>query len=253
MNPSQVRLIVFAILTSAVALGCDARTPPPSPVARKAPAAVPAPAAQPASPSPAAASQRQAPPQSPVTCALSLGKYHVRRDYARLAPLIHADHREATLAFLVAVDGVLDANARLRRAAIDRFGRVMADAWDLSAIENNLGVFSADTRVIGQRFRGDEAEVTLQEGEQIPLVRARFVRTDGEWQFVPDAAPPDIQADLTRLGEALSALAARVEGGADYMEYVDAFPERIAPLIAAVAKSNPPDKTASAGPDDVSP
>ncbi len=234
-----------AILAVWPSHGCDAPPQPPAPAAPA--SATPAPQVV----QPQVNAQEQG--ITPSVGARLLGEYHRRRDYDRLSALIHEDHRAATLSFLRAVDAVIDANARMREVAIARFGRVLADSWNLSAIENNLGVFSADTQILTQRFRGDEAEVTLQEGEQVPLVRARFLRVGGDWKFVPDAVSADIEPTLLRLGGELRGIASRLNAGADYIEYLKAFPERIAPLIDCVAPSEETIQSATVDADSVSP
>jgi hypothetical protein len=241
MNLSTPLFWTCAVVAFSVMNGCRPQPPVESPNSVHAPSA-----AGPAVAEPDAA-------MSPVACTMMLGDLHRRRDYDGLAGFILEDQRESTLSFLRAVDGVLDANSRLRGSAIERYGRVLADSWDLSAIQNNLGVFSTDTRILGQRFRGERAEVTLQEGEQVPLVRAQFRRVNRIWLLVPEPIPTAIAPELTRLGREIDALADRVEAGADYLEYLKAFPEKIAPLIARVMSADDAGRTAAVEADAESP
>lgn len=171
---------------------------------------------------------------SPAETAVLLGRYHRDRDYGRIEPLIVADRRAETMAFLRAVDGVLDANIRLRRAADKRFGSLLANAWNLSAMENNLGVFSAETRLINQRFKGNQAIVTMQEAENVPLVRAVFECREGAWQLRPDPLTQAMLPELGELAQVLSGVAAELETGEPFESYVEAFFGRVLPQMARV-------------------
>ncbi len=173
-------------------------------------------------------------PQSPAEVAVLLGRYHSERDYARIAPLIAADRRDETMAFLQAVDRVLAASTRLRRAAESRFGSIPANAWNLSAMENNLGVFSAETQLINQRFRGNRAIVTMQEAENVPLVRAAFESSGGVWRLSPDPLTQSMLPELEELARVLSNLSDELEGGARFEAYVEAFFVRVLPQMARV-------------------
>ncbi len=172
--------------------------------------------------------------QSPAETAVLLGRYHRERDYGRIEALIVADRRAETMAFLRAVDRVLDANVRLRRAADKRFGSLLANAWNLSTMENNLGVFSAETRLINQRFRGNGAIVTMQEAENVPLVRAAFECCDGVWQLRPEPLTQAVLPELEKLAHVLSDVGAELEAGEPFEFYVEAFFERVLPQMSRV-------------------
>jgi len=171
---------------------------------------------------------------SPAQVASRLGAYHRRRDYQRIAPLIAIDGREATIAFLQAVDKVVDANARLRQVAKQRLGRLASDAWDLSALKNNLGIFSDRTRLIDQTFKGTAAVVTLQEAENVPLVRAKFKWTQGGWKYWAVAPPRAMVPALERLADILADTTASLQQGAGVEDYVRAFVERVWPQMNRV-------------------
>ena len=171
---------------------------------------------------------------SPAEIVSRLGTYHVARDYDRIGPLIAADRREETIAFLRAVDEVLDNNTRLRQVAEERLGKLAADAWNLSALEDNLGVFSARTHLINQTFKGKTALVTLQEGENVPLVRPSFVLTDEGWKYQPPASPDGMVAALRGLAEILADVTTSLEEGAGVEDYVRDFVDRVWPQMNRV-------------------
>jgi hypothetical protein len=171
---------------------------------------------------------------SPAEVVSRLGTYHLVRDYDGMERLIAADRREETIAFLRAVDEVLDNNARLRQVAEQRLGGLAARAWNLSALENNLGVFSARTHLINQSFTGRTALVTLQEGEYVPLVRASFVLTDGGWKYQAPPSPGAMVPALRQLAAILAEVTASLEQGADVEAYVRAFVDRVWPQMNRV-------------------
>jgi len=172
--------------------------------------------------------------QSPAEVAVLLGRYHRDRDYDRIAPLIVADRRAETMAFLRAVDRVLDAHAQMRDAAEARFGSLPANAWNLSAMENNLGVFSAETHLINQRFKGTQAVVTMQEAENVPLVRTAFEQSGGVWRLRPEPLTQAVLPELDELARVLCDVGGELEGGARFESYVEAFFGRVLPQMARV-------------------
>lgn len=136
--------------------------------------------------------------------------------------------------FLMAVDRVIDGNAFLRQVAESRFGGPMSDAWDLTPIENNLGIFSAKIEVINQRFRGETAIVTFQEGDNVPLVRVRFDLTNEGWQLHPVVPPKAANVELEKLAGILADITGSIERGSDFEEYVNAFIYRMLPQMGRV-------------------
>ncbi len=171
---------------------------------------------------------------SPAEIVSRLGTYHIARDYDRMGPLIAADRREETIAFLRAVDEVLDNNTRLRQVAEERLGKLAADAWNLSALEDNLGVFSARTHQINQVFKGRTALVTFQEGENVPLVRASFALTGEGWKYQASSSPRDMVPALRGLAAILEDVTASLEKGAGVESYVQAFVDRVWPQMNLV-------------------
>lgn len=171
---------------------------------------------------------------SPAEIVSRLGTYHLARDYDGMGLLIAADRREETIAFLRAVDEVLDNNTRLRQVAEERLGEVATEAWNLSALEDNLGVFSARTRLINQTFKGRAALVTLQEGENVPLVRASFVLTEEGWKYQASASPRDMVPALRGLAVILADVTVSLEKGAGVEAYVQAFVDRVWPQMNRV-------------------
>ncbi|MFQ5410675.1 MAG: hypothetical protein ACE5EC_00190 [Phycisphaerae bacterium] len=174
------------------------------------------------------------PVRSPAEIAALLNQYHRERDYERMEPLIVENQREWTIGFIRRMDKVLENQARVREAATRRFGAILAGAWDLSAIENNLGVFSSRCRIINQSFKGNEAIVTLQEGDHVPLVHARFERTAKGWRYRPKETPRTILAELDALAGLLGDIVESIKSGAGFDAYVNTFGADILPQMGRV-------------------
>jgi len=159
------------------------------------------------------------PPASPAEAARRLQALHSVRQYAALADLIVAEQRAGFMGALKAVDRVLAADGAVRSAVHTQYGAWVNPIVDLRALTNDLGPLSAKITLIGQRFEGDCAIVTLQQADRVPLVHATFVRQDGGWRYVPEPIPHRMAASLDRLAGALEDLAVAVSSGLSYRAY----------------------------------
>jgi hypothetical protein len=227
-----ITLVLCAGLSPALIAGCrDSATP------ARAEAAAP----------PAVASTT--PEQSPADVAAQLQALHRERDYARIAELVVEDCRAACVELLEAIDGVLDANAALRKTAEQRYRSPLTETWSLAAMEDNIGPFSNRVRLIGQQFKGDTAAVTLQAGDNIPLIHAAFERVGGRWQYRPDPSPAKLTAELCDLARTLRDVENAVERGTPFESYLDAFYYRVLPQMVAVvtARDDPNGKADGLG------
>ncbi len=174
------------------------------------------------------------PTQTPSDVADLLQSLHQERSYSRIANLVVADRRDATIAALLAIDGVLDANEVLHKAAEKRFHGALPGHWNLAVLENNLGPFSADVRIISERIDNDQAMVTLQEGDNLPLYRAQFVLVAGEWLYQSEPTPAWRVRELNRLARMLHDVRQMIAGDAPYWSVNDAFFYRVLPQIARI-------------------
>lgn len=193
----------------------------------------------------AAASLGQERESTPAQAAQALHDHYQKRDYDAIAPLIIAEYRTETLIFLKALDDVLAANLELREAVEAVYHLPSTEMWDLAFIENNLGVFSSRVQLINQKYRGDEAFVTLQEGENVPLIHARFVIVDGKWMYRPETAPPGMAKELHVLANVIRDVAGMVRGGAEYEAYLATFFTRAVPQIRKVLNTPSPGSVAA--------
>jgi hypothetical protein len=190
--------------------------------------------------------------RSPVDTIHLLRSLRERGEYAEMALLIVEDRRDTAIAIAEAADKVLAANARLRAAVDEEYGVPSCASWDLSGMENNLSIFSSRLKLISQRFTGDHAVVTLQQGDHVPLVRARFELGAHGWEYRPPAAPLSMAGELEKLAGAVDCVAHSIKCGASFEEYMASFFEQVLPQMNRVVtvKDEPPSTVASGNPVD---
>jgi hypothetical protein len=177
---------------------------------------------------------------SPVETARQISKLHNERKYVEMAKYLNDGVATETVAFLRAVDRVIDAHERLQSAANDRFGSRVYHAWNIASLENNLGIFSRDVRVLGQTFQGDSAIVTLQAGETVPLVRAEFTRDGGEWRLKTGMQGEPLIPSLESLATRIDDVTVRLRNGLTPFEYYDAVAQELMPQLISIAQADAP-------------
>lgn len=195
-------------------------------------------------PAPAAAGTttpaRAATASSPAEAVARLQEAYRARNYDELAALVAPKQRLATVDFLAAVDEVLKANARLRNVAESVYQGPVSETWSIGEIENNLGPFSARVALIGQELRGNGAVVTLQEGDHIPLFKARFVHDGSGWLYDAEPIPAAMIGELRKLAATLDDVTRKVREGADIRYYMDVFFTQVAPQMCRVLTATDP-------------
>ncbi len=164
--------------------------------------------------------------------------------------LIVQDQRQATIALLKAVDSVLDANTEMQAIAQKKYGEASSGLWDLASMENNLGPFSNQITLFSQHFKGDNAFVTMQEGNNIPLIHGCFALDGNTWQYRPDPTPAKIVPELHKLADTLRGITTSIQDGTSFESFDIAFVERVLPQIKRVATArddplDPPDAIAA--------
>lgn len=160
---------------------------------------------------------------------------HESREYGKIAQLITEEHRALTLKLLIALDDAVAANANLRRTAETAYYGPQSEYWDLASMENNLGVFSRKIALISVAYRGDEAVVSLQQGDCVPVVHVTFVLRNGKWLLLPDPAPEQLPTELNELARLIREVESEVARGASLNAYADAFFYRVIPQMRRIA------------------
>jgi hypothetical protein len=168
---------------------------------------------------------------SPTGAARQLVVFHKRKSYDELARGIVPENRQKATQFIRAIDEVLDANESLKGVAEARFSGPVAETWSLTAMANNLGLFSRVVTFLGEEFVGNRSYVTLQEGDQIPLIHAEFRLEGGHWLYCPESIPDGAAAEVSRLAGILRELQKEVQAGQRVDQFAAAFESRVTPQI----------------------
>ncbi len=158
-----------------------------------------------------------------------------RREYDGLRDVMIGAGRNETIQFLRSIDEVLDAHDRLQAAAKNRFGDRIHHAWNISSMENNLGLFSRRVTIVNQTMRGASAFVTVQEADHVPLIRVELRRVDGTWKIVPPISTASICDPLRRFASRIDAVTIRVQSGLSPEGYFNAVTNELLPGMAQVA------------------
>jgi hypothetical protein len=190
------------------------------------------------------------PGASPLETAKLLHALHKHREYGRIAQYIVEEDRARLMRLLIALDEAIAANAALRRTAELAFSGQQQECWDLAAMENNLGIFSKTVSFINLTFRGEIAEVTLQQGDAVPLVHVEFVQRGGWWLLKPEPTPDDLPAAVDELSRILRDVEREVAQGASLNGYADAFFYRVLPQLHRVVTVGEPPRPAIARSND---
>ncbi|MCA9254366.1 MAG: hypothetical protein KDA33_01955 [Phycisphaerales bacterium] len=158
-----------------------------------------------------------------------------RREYKGLRGIMIGAGCDETIQFMKSVDEVLDAHDRLQAAAKDRFGDRIHHAWNISAMRNNLGLFSRKVTIVNQTMRGASAFVTLQEADHVPLIRVELRRVDGAWKIVPPMSNASICGPLRQFASRIDDVTNRVRSGLSPEGYFNAVTNELLPGMAQVA------------------
>lgn len=175
--------------------------------------------------------------RSPMEIARAIHAARTARGDGDIGEYVVESGRQELVRFLSAVDDVIAADVSLHERVKKTLGVSLPRDWNMRVIEDNLGLFSTNVSFISESIKGDEAEVTIQEGCHVPLVHARFVRMDGRWLHEPEAIPAGVVPALSQLAAVIRDVEKSVEEGAPFESLADAFTFRIMPRIQDVARA----------------
>jgi hypothetical protein len=133
-----------------------------------------------------------------------------RKQYRLLRPHIDPVNRAVFLDTLVAADLVLVANREACKAVAEVLGAHRTDLWDLSSLGGDLGLFSSNFQIVQVKRNGDQATVTFQVGERLPLETAHLRLGPQGWVYLPGSGPYELPGLLRDLAVALSETAEMV-------------------------------------------
>lgn len=172
---------------------------------------------------------------SPTGAARQLAMHHKRGEYDAVGRGIVPELRESYVSFIRAVDEVLAANESLRVLMEKRYSGPAIEALSLAPMADNLGVFSRSVSFFSEEYVGSRAYVTLQEGEQVPLIHAEFELLGGRWLFRPAPVPSRAAAEMSRLAAILADLRRGVEAGQTVDRFAAGFESRVPQQIRRIA------------------
>jgi hypothetical protein len=148
--------------------------------------------------------------QEPSVAIAQWRQWRDKKQYRLLRPHIDQDERAVFLDTLVGADLVLDANHEVCQAIADVLGEHRVELWDLSSLGGDLGLFSSDLKIIQVERNGNEATVTFQVGERLPLETAHLRLGPQGWVYFPGTGPYELPSMLRDLAMALSDIAEMV-------------------------------------------
>ncbi|HNQ23236.1 MAG TPA: hypothetical protein PKK06_09100 [Phycisphaerae bacterium] len=178
---------VWLVLAGWAVAGCERRSPP-----------------KPASP--VAEVTTLAPPNASLSPADVVRRVNEYRQAGRVALIEHyivPEQRAAILELIQAVDRLLAANEGLRQAVRTHLGSAQVDAFDLAAMANRLGPFSQDVTVLDEQSDGNQASVTIQIAQRLPLESVQLVRVADRWLIRESPPVPGLAGEVHRLAQAL--------------------------------------------------
>jgi hypothetical protein len=162
--------------------------------------------------------------------------------YRLLEACIKPDQSAAFIDTLIAVDLVLAANEEVRQAIAEVLGEHRTELWDLSALGDNLGIFSSGMNIISVERKQDQATVTFQVGDRLPLESAQLHGGPKGWLYAPGPAPTGWPAQLRRLATGLTDVAEVIRRERpDAVRINQEFRLRIFPQLKALERAPVPD------------
>jgi hypothetical protein len=150
------------------------------------------------------------PTMNPERTILTLRNLYEHRQYAKMTPWLPSEESDGFFRLLAGADRLEAANIRVQAIIQQKLALPASDRWDLSALRDNLGIFSDGVKVISTIVDGDRATVAFQVKDALPLSSANLIRHKGDWQYQPEIYPelPDqinqLADSLERLGDTLN-------------------------------------------------
>jgi hypothetical protein len=148
---------------------------------------------------------------SPVTVHQTfdcLRAWHAAGAYQAMRPYLDPSACEEVLDLLVALDGLLAANAGAQDAVRRACPQADAARLDLSYLEQYMGLFSRGTTFLREIQKDDRTTVITQIGDRLPLEELQFRREHvrgqpGRWVYVPGRSVPGLVQLLREMTRAL--------------------------------------------------
>ncbi len=166
-------------------------------------------------------------PEAPARLFARLRELHQQHGYKEMESLIDPGRCTVLVDTLMAVDGFMQAAARLHDVT-ERLGPTAAVVCDISSLADYLGPFSRNVQIVATRIEGDTAFVVYQVGSRVPVERAEMRWSSGRWRYVPDEPDYELPRLLEKLAERLDDLRGEADAGA-YTEqtFIDEYTRQV--------------------------
>lgn len=153
------------------------------------------------------------PPASPVDVAKTLRALQRERKYMQFGTHVVLGQRGLLVDTLMAIDRLLDANRRAQQRIAALHGEMVAGEFDLSGLEDHIGLFSRFVEFSGERLEGDRAVVVAQVSNRLPHEEYQFVLQDGRWLYAPSSPNPELPGLIGSLASSVEVCARELERG----------------------------------------
>ena len=175
--------------------------------------------------------------QEPSAAIAQWRQWRDSKKYRLLRRHIDPDDRAVFLDTLVGADLVLDANQQACQAIAGVMGEHRIELWDLSSLGGDLGLFSNDLTVIQVERNGNQATVTFQVGERLPLETAELRLGPQGWVYLPGTGPCELPGMLRDLATTLSDIAEMVRRDRPNVARIDQeYRLRVFPRLLALQR-----------------
>ena len=197
---------------------------------------------QPATPPDASATSCVNPPVTLRQTFDCLRAWRAQGSYEAVHSYVDPAASEDLIDLLIVVDEIMAANAGAQQAIRRVCPQLDTRQCDLSYLEQYMGFFSKDVTYIRDVQKGDEAIVTAQVADHMPLVELRFRRQRGprqseRWLYVPGETMPELVPLLRDVARALDqvTLVLSASKGMGPQEVRHEFEVRLRPRLKRIA------------------
>jgi hypothetical protein len=166
------------------------------------------------------------------------------RSYRAMGPYIEPASRDEVIELLIAVDELLMANEAALQAAKRACPEMDVRAFDLSAMADDLDLFSRNVTYVACEELGDRGVVTASVSGRLPLDSIDFIHRGDYWMYDPGPSSPGMASTIREIARALNRIAFVLSKQSVTIDDVRAeYRLRVSPkirrLVAATATTAP--------------
>jgi len=167
----------------------------------------------------------------------NLRKWYAQGAYQSIRAYIDPTCPNDVIDLLVVVDELLSANAAAQDAIRCAYPDMDVKRFDMSALAENLELFSRNIRIVRTDVEGDEATLTTEIAGRLPLVRLQFQRHDGKWLYMPGQSNTTVIPMIREIAGALNQIVLVVSADPQAPEDLESeYKYRVVPKIQRMQK-----------------